>query len=198
MYIPSQFEITDRNEMLAYIRANGFGQLVSCVDGRPLVTHMPFLLSDDNCSLVGHMARNNPQWQTIENQEVLVTLQGPHDYISPSWYSTASVPTWDYQAAHVYGICTVFEQPQRLQEVVDELSNQYEETFEQPWQPEYRKTMLQAIVGIDIQITNIQCKYKLSQNRPKQDQLEIIRQLKSRGSVQLAQAIERSVHTLNE
>ena len=83
MYIPRHFEIADSPEIFAFIEANAFGQLISTLEGRLFSTHMPFLLGANHNLLLGHLARANPQWRDIEGQEVLITLQGPHDYISP-------------------------------------------------------------------------------------------------------------------
>ena len=192
MYIPKQFEITDQTEIYKFIEANAFGQLISSVQGRPFSTHMPFLVSDDRQKLTGHLAKQNPQYQEIEGQEVLVTLQGAHDYISPSWYSSPGVPTWNYQTVHVYGICTVFSNPESLKEVVDALTNKYESRFKEPWQPQYKASMLAAIVGLDITIKEIQCTYKLSQNRSSQDRKQVADQLEKSCSVHLSKAMRRN------
>jgi transcriptional regulator len=88
MYIPKHFEVTDEGEIFSFIEANAFGQLVSSVARRPFSTHMPFLVSSDKKKMIGHVAKQNPQYSEIDGQEVLITLQGPHDYISPSWYSS--------------------------------------------------------------------------------------------------------------
>ena len=101
MYIPKHFEVTDKQEALEFIKFNAFGQLISTVEGRLFVSHLPFLVSDDRKSILCHLAKNNPQWKGIEEQEILVTFQGPHDYVSPNWYSSPGVPTWNYQAVHV-------------------------------------------------------------------------------------------------
>ena len=101
MYIPEHFAVTDTSEVFAFIEANAFGQLVSNVDGRLFATHMPFLLSEDKSRLLGHVARQNPQHLALEGQECLVILQGPHGYISPSWYNTPGVPTWNYQVVRL-------------------------------------------------------------------------------------------------
>ena len=79
MYIPRHFEVTDEREIYAFIESNAFGQLITNVAGRPFSTHIPFLLSGDRTRLTGHIARQNPQASSVEGQEVLVTLQGPHD-----------------------------------------------------------------------------------------------------------------------
>ena len=93
MYIPKHFEITDKSEIFAFVEANAFGQLISNVDGRLYSTHLPFLLSKDRYKITGHLALQNPQLAEIDMQEVLVTLEGAHDYISPAWYSSPGVPT---------------------------------------------------------------------------------------------------------
>jgi transcriptional regulator len=193
MYIPRHFEVTDREEIFSFVEANGFGQLISQVEGRPFCTHLPLVLSEDRSRLLAHIARVNPQHLEIEGQEALVILEGPHDYISPSWYTGAGVPTWNYQAVHIYGVCRVFNEPARLQELVGQLTAKYEAGFEKPWQPEYKEAMLGAIVGLDIEIRDVQCKYKLSQNRPAADQEQVVQALREGGSEDLAQAMEKNI-----
>ena len=190
MYIPAQFAISDRAEIFAFIEANAFGQLISTVDNRLFVTHLPFLVSGDRTRLFGHVARQNPQHLDLDGQEILVTFEGPHDYISPSWYGSPGVPTWNYQAVHVYGKCAVFNEPGRLAELVGRLTEKYESAFEVPWRPEYKATMLGAIVGIEILIGEVQGKFKLSQNRPDNDRLAVIKALEENGSTKLAAAMK--------
>ena len=191
MYIPKHFEVTDRDVLCAFINENAFGQLVSTVGGKLFSTHMPFLLSDDKTRLTGHVARLNPQHAELDGQEVLVTLQGPHDYISPSWYASAGVPTWNYQAVHIYGRGRVFDDTDALRSVVAALTEKYEAAYERPWQPDYKAAMLSAIVGVEVTISEIQGKFKLSQNRPAQDQRQVVTQLKAQGADALAAAMER-------
>ncbi len=189
MYIQKHFEITDTEEILAFLKANAFGQITSMVEGKLFTSHIPFLASEDGSVLMGHLAKANPQWNSIQNQEVLVTFQGPHDYISPSWYSSPGVPTWNYQTVHVYGLCKIIRDSDRLKEIVDALTKFYESQFSAQWTIEYSSSMLQGIVGIEIQVTDIQCKYKLNQNRSDKDRLEVIKQLESKGSSELALAM---------
>jgi transcriptional regulator len=134
-----------------------------------------------------------PAWRQLEGQQVLITFQGPHDYVSPSWYQTAGVPTWNYQAVHVYGSCRVFDDAGELAAVVDSLSERYESGFETPWKPQYRDAMLKAIIGVEIEIDEIQCKYKLSQNRSEADQRQVIDQLDNLQSESLAQAMRKTL-----
>ncbi len=192
MYIPEYFKISDDDEIFSYIEANAFGQLISNVHGRFFSSHLPFLISGDKTSLIAHTARQNPQYRELDGQEALVTLQGVHEYISPSWYSGPGVPTWNYQAVHIYGKCKVFHDPVRLKEVVETLAAKFESAFEIPWQPDYKESMLGAIVGIEITISEIQCKYKLSQNRPVQDRKQVIERLNATGPNKMATAMERN------
>ena len=192
MYIPKYFEVKDKDEVFAFIEANAFGQLISTVKGRIFSTHLPFLLSEDKSKIIGHLALPNPQHAEIDGQEVLITLEGAHDYISPAWYSSTGVPTWNYQTVHIYGQCTVFRSEEKLQNIVNALTTKYEAAFKKPWQPEYKHSLLNAIVGVEVSINEVQCKYKLSQNRSAQDRSQVIEQLKAVGSNKLAEVMERN------
>ena len=174
MYIPRHFQETDKDKIVDFIEANAFGQLVSITNGKITSTHMPFLLSDDNTKLLGHLALQNPQHEGLDGQEVLITLEGPHDYISPSWYTKPGVPTWNYQAVHIYGNCKVFSESEKLKSIVNSLTGKYEAGFESPWQPDYNPAMLKAIIGVEILISDIQCKFKLSQNRTTEERQQVI------------------------
>ena len=192
MYVPKHFEITDKEEIYSFIEANTFGQIISNVSGRPFSSHIPFLISADRTRIIGHLSKQNPQHIELDGQEALVTLQGPHEYISPTWYTGSGVPTWNYQAVHIYGQCRTFHDADTLKVVVDDLTNKYEKSFQTPWQPSYKFSMLEAIIGFEVTITEIQCKYKLSQNRSLQDQEKVIEQLESKGSKILAEAMARN------
>ena len=169
MYIPTKFEITNKEEIYKFIQEHSFGQLISLVDKQIFATHMPFYLSEDRSQIFGHLAKQNPQHQELEGQEVLIVLQGPHDYISPAWFDSPGVPTWNYQAVHIYGQCRTFENTAKLKELVEIHTSKYEASSRQPWQPDYNPSMLNAIVGIEVKINKIQCKFKLSQNRSPKD-----------------------------
>lgn len=189
MYIPKHFCVNDLEQVYSFIEVHGFGQLISQVDGRMSSSHIPFLLSECRTKLFCHLAIQNPQASTIEGQEVLVSLQGAHGYISPSWYSSPGVPTWNYQAVHLYGHCRTMTDSDELAAVVAALTNKYESEFIEPWQPDYNESLLGAIVGFEITICDIQCKYKLSQNRSLADRENLVKQLDAAGSSQLAQAM---------
>jgi len=191
MFIPKSFQINDKQEIYAFIQANAFGQLISNKENRLLSSHLPFLLSDDKTKLIGHLAKVNPQEEDLHDEQVLITLHGAHDYISPSWYEGAGVPTWNYQAVHIYGEYKVFNEPKALKEVVDALTAKYESGFKEPWQPNYRAAMLGGIVGFEVTISDIQAAYKLSQNKSETDRNRIIQELESLGSNDLATAMKR-------
>ncbi|MDB4076887.1 FMN-binding negative transcriptional regulator [Porticoccaceae bacterium] len=192
MFTPSHFKITDDEEIYSFIDHNGFGQIISTVQGKIFSTHIPFLLSEDRNSLIGHMALQNPQQAEIDGQEVLITLEGPHAYISPTWYTSPGVPTWNYQTVHIYGICKLLHDPSALKTIVDDLTLKYETALGTHWQPNYNKAMLKYIVGVEIKVSNIQCKYKLSQNQSLQDRENVAKELDKLGSGLLATAIRHT------
>jgi transcriptional regulator len=193
MYIPDHFKVEDEEEIFSFLQANAFGQLISRVNGRLFCSHIPFLIGDDRSYLMGHLAKANDQWRELEGQEVLITFQGAHDYVSPSWYKSAGVPTWNYQAVHVYASCQLINDEAGLSEIVDSLTQVYESNFEQPWQPRYSANMLKAIVGMRLQICDIQCKYKISQNRILDDQKNVAEQFQQRADAALYQAMQYSI-----
>lgn len=189
MYIPEYFNQPDREKAISLIKANSFGQLISQVDGRLFATHLPFMVSDDGTTLLCHLARENPQWEKTENQEVLLTFQGPHDYISPGWYTHRGVPTWNYQVVHVYGTCRCIHSPDDLRAIVDRLTQIHENRQEEPWEPVYSDNMLRGIVGIEITVTEMQCAFKLNQNRSQQDRDGVISALNEQGTDDMASAM---------
>jgi transcriptional regulator len=113
--------------------------------------------------------------------------------VSPSWYKSAGVPTWNYQVVHIYANCQLINDEEGLAEIVDGLTRVYESSFEQPWQPSYSSSMLKAIVGLRLEITDIQCKYKISQNRILDDQKNVAEQFKQRADKALYQAMQQSI-----
>ena len=191
MYIPKHFEVTDQEEICRFIKENAFGQLISSVDNRPFSTHLPFQLNAEQNSLFCHVARRNPQWKAIAEQEVLVTFQGAHDYVSPTWYNSAGLPTWNYQAVHVYGKAELITDANELQSLVNALSHTYEQSRAKPWEPDYNPSTLNMIVGIRIHISELQCQFKLSQNRSKEEQQNVIDALNNSGAHALATQMEK-------
>lgn len=185
MYTPKSFQCTDTEAINAFIRQNGFAVLVSHTD-KFLATHIPLELSDDNTRLYGHLAKANPQGKGFSHSpEVLAIFQGPHAYISSSWYNHENVPTWNYMAVHVYGTLRILE-GERLYNSLTQLTNRYEQQSRSPVSLEkmsagYVERQMRAVIGFEIEITSTTASYKLSQNRSPEDHANIIRELEARG-----------------
>lgn len=190
MYLPGHFEEEHQDKLTGFIRQHSFGLLVSRHEQRPFASHLPFLHESGEGGrgkLLGHMARANPQWQSLaDGQEVLVVFQGPHAYISPSWYDAPGVPTWNYAVVHVCGTARLIEDGSGLWRLLQRMTEHYEAAFEQPWQPKLSETervrLLGMIVGFEIEVTDIQGKFKLSQNRSPQIRANVIHHLRAGAS----------------
>ncbi|MDB6016325.1 MAG: FMN-binding negative transcriptional regulator [Pedosphaera sp.] len=178
MYIPSAFRVEDVAKLIAFIQRYNFATLITCDGAAPFASHLPMLFypgAGCHGTLVSHMARANPQWQNFASgREVLVVFQGPHSYISPSWYKTEpAVPTWNYVAVHAYGIPKVLDQPERVLSILHDTILVHESSFERPWPGtlpnEYRDKLIQNIVAFEISLTRIEGKFKLGQNRSAAD-----------------------------
>ena len=186
MYIPDKFREDDIETLHAFIREHSFGILVTQMDGAPFATHLPFLFDADRGShgmLRAHMARANPHWRSFNEQEALVIFQGPHAYVSPSWYEVElSVPTWNYAAVHAYGIPRLIEDSAALYDQLKTLVQIHEAQFEQPWPfplPEdYVQKMMRGVVGFTFEITRLEGKFKMSQNRSAKERERVIEALR--------------------
>jgi transcriptional regulator len=186
MYIPKFNAVTDTTLLHVLMRRFSFATLVTTHEGAPFATHLPFLIYPEvgeHTTLVAHMARGNPQWQDFDGRsEALVIFQGPHAYISPSWYGEpVSVPTWNYAVVHAYGVPRVIEDEARVREVVRALVDEHEGGFAEPWAmdlpEEYLQKQLRAIVAFELPIARLEGKLKLSQNRSDEDQRRVIERL---------------------
>ena len=183
MYIPKHFLETDLDALAELIEAHAFGTLITLADGRPFATHVPFLYERAANALHAHVARANPQWQGLgATREVLAIFQGPHGYISPTWYVDPGVPTWNYAAVHVYGTAVTIDDPEATARHVEALAARFERGNPTPWKPSYDPKRLAGIVGIEIRITEIQGKLKLSQNRSTADRAGVIAKLAASGT----------------
>ncbi|MET3288999.1 FMN-binding negative transcriptional regulator [Brevibacillus fluminis] len=184
MYIPKYYKVTDIDEIREFIEKNSFGTLVTTKQGKPIATHIPLELrkNGDDFYITGHMAYGNPQWKTFETCEsVLVMYQGPHAYISSSWYGHENVPTWNYQAVHVYGSASILSQ-EELKEDLKLLLQKYENHRDNPilWEklsPQFLEDEIKGIVGFKIKVQEIQAAYKLSQTRNEADYQNIVHKL---------------------
>lgn len=208
MYIPRAFEVTDKERLFAFIRANSFGVLFSQNNGQPCATHLPFLLEVDNESngvLSGHFAKANPHWKEIEG-EVLAVFGGPHAYISPTWYEAENtVPTWNYTAVHAYGHITMIQEKEALLQLVQDTVRFYEAAMPTSWQFDssekfYRK-MIGGVVGFKIEISRLEGKWKLNQNHPLERQqkvVKVLQQSKSQNEQVIAALMMENIQTQNK
>lgn len=184
MYIPKYFKITDMEEIEEFIKNNSFATIVSINKGRPIASNIPVLLNkvEDDYYLTGHLAYGNPQWRTfVHADEILVIFNGPHAYVSSSWYEQENVPTWNYQSVNIYGKASLMEGDE-LEQDLTKLLEKYEKFRENPilWDklsPEMLQQELKGIKGFKIKVTEVQAAYKLSQNRNDTDYANIISEL---------------------
>ncbi len=186
MYTPKLYREEDRVKIVEFLQQNDFATLV-CYDGeKPVASHLLVEVLEDGEKLLinGHMSRANSLWRTFENNsEVLVMFQGPHTYISPTWYNHVNVPTWNYQSVHVYGRPRVItdhdEAYSLLKRLIDrhEINSHYRmETLPQ----DFVEKEMKGIVAFQIEVTQIHANYKLSQNRSDEDYQNIISHLEER------------------
>jgi transcriptional regulator len=201
MYLPERFREDDLPTLHALMRDYSFAALVTPHEGGPCASHLPLILAADEGpygTLYGHMARANAQWRDFDaSPDALVIFQGPHAYVSPSWYAAdpANVPTWNYAVVHAYGSPRLITDEDACQALLDILVQTHEAPFASPWRlqmPEAeRRQKMQGIVTFAIRITRLEGKLKLSQNRSRADQQQVAEALK-----QSPDAVSRDVGTL--
>ncbi len=200
MYTPPYYKNENPKELGEFIQHNGFGILVSQVQGKLWATHLPLIFAQDK--LLGHISRGNKQWKELANsEEVMVIFTGPHTYISSSWYDHENVPTWNYEAVHVYGKVRMIE-GEELISSLRQLTNQYEKESVHPvsvdtMSKKFLETEVRGIVGIEIAIDRMEASYKLSQNRDEKNHTNIISELEKRkdeNSVAIANEMKKYGH----
>lgn len=194
-YVPRHFRLDDPAALEAFVAANAFGTLVSAGPAGLSVSHLPFLPErdgDGRLRLLGHVARANAHWQELEGAgEVLVIFSGPHAYVSPSWYANhPSVPTWNYAVVHAHGRARLLP-PEALPGLLDRLSRAYEDPRPSPWRmaglpADYTAKMLPAIAGFEVAVERLEGKFKLSQNRRREDVDGVAAALEREGQPELA------------
>ncbi|MEK4229216.1 FMN-binding negative transcriptional regulator [Solibacillus sp. FSL H8-0538] len=203
MYIPKYYQVKNIDEIIELIERNSFATIVTTKNGKPIATHLPLQLhkEGEDYFITGHMANGNPQWRTFETcVDVLVIYQGPHAYISSSWYVHENVPTWNYQAVHVYGQASILSEEELKQDLM-ELLEKYEKRRENPvlWDklsPQLLESELKGIVGFKIKVKEIQAAYKLSQNRNEKDYHNIVEKLQEEenlNSQKLAEVMKKRI-----
>lgn len=191
MYLPAFNAVHDAEQIREFVAAAKVAQLVTVgSDGVPLATLLPVLWEGER--LIAHMARLNPQWQSItDGAPALAIVSGPDAYISPSWYASKSehhrvVPTWNYSAVHLTGTVAVHQDPEWVLDAVTALTQRHEGKREQPWAvsdapAKFVAGRLKAIVGIELTVTSVEAKAKLSQNRSDEDRGGAIAGLRAEG-----------------
>ncbi|GAA1807640.1 FMN-binding negative transcriptional regulator [Planosporangium flavigriseum] len=201
MYVPAHFAADDAavHELLAN---HGAADLITATPQGLLATLLPFVYdpqAGEHGALLGHLARNNEQWRQPVLGEAMVIVRGPDAYVTPSWYASKAehgrvVPTWNYVTAHVYGRLVVHDDPAWLDALVRRLTDRHEAASPQPWSvddapPAFIAGQLRAIVGVEVVISRIEAKLKLSQNRPAADIDGVIAGLEARGDAASAEAV---------
>lgn len=210
MYLPAHFR-EERGEVLqALIRRHPLATLVTMGADGLIANHIPLEWDPEPAphgSLVGHVARGNPQWRDRRPEiEALAIFQGPDSYVSPSWYATKRetgkvVPTWNYAVVQARGLLIVHDDPVWLRALVRRLTDRHESGFAAPWKvsdapDDFIDRQLKAIVGIEIPIRQIEGKWKMSQNRPETDRRGVAEGLEARGDATSAEVADLVAATL--
>lgn len=201
MYVPNHFAADDEQvrALLSRIRA---ADLVTSTPRGMIATYLPLLYDPDaggHGALLGHVARNNDQWREPAAGESLVIAHGPDAYVTPSWYASKAehgrvVPTWNYVTAHVYGQLVVHDDTAWLDSLVRRLTDHHEAGLAHPWSaddapPAFFAGQLRAIVGVELRITRVEAKVKMSQNRPRADVEGVIEGYTRSGDPEMAEAV---------
>jgi transcriptional regulator len=204
MYIPSLFQESRIEILHELVQANSFGTLVTVEADGLNANHLPFELVSDGSPfgvLRAHVARANPVWQNIGQVEALAIFQGPQAYITPSWYPTKrengkAVPTWNYMVVHAYGPLKAVDDAEWLRGMVTRLTERHEAGQWKPWQvtdapADYIDKMLSAIVGLEIPVTRMLGKWKVSQNQPEANRQGAEAGLRHVGQAAMADAVAK-------
>ena len=203
MYVPANFAEERVPVLHETIRAIKLGTLVTLGGEEMIASHVPMLVDPEPApygTLLGHIARANPQWKDASQKvRALAMFIGPDAYITPSWYATKRatgkvVPTWNYAAIHAYGRVRFFDDPERLLKLVTRLTATHEAARARPWAVSdapaaFVQGMLRAIVGFELPIERLEGKWKMSQNRPAEDRAGVIEGLRSDGETQVAEIV---------
>ena len=195
MYCPAHFQENSPAALAELIEAHPLGTVVRNTSDGLVADHIPLLfqsVAGSKGKLIGHVAVNNPLWQTEPDQELLVVFQGPSTYISPNWYATKAeagkvVPTWNYAVVHAYCSLKAIREPSKVLAIISELTDHHESKQAHPWRvgdapSDFTERLLHSIVGIELTINRIQGKWKVSQNQPKANQQSVMAGLQSQGS----------------
>lgn len=185
MYIPKINIMQDRERIVAFMQRFSFATIITANDDIPVATHLPFLVREEEGELYlySHFAKQNDQWKDISNRKILVVFNEPHAYISPSLYEQEqNVPTWNYLAVHAYGYGELITGLDAVKELMEATIDNYEAPFRAQWErlsEKYINGLMAGVTGFRIKVTELLAKEKLSQNKTKQEQLNIIASLSS-------------------
>jgi len=180
MYIPKHYLSTDQKEITAFMQRYNFGTLITAEENIPTATHLPFLTEEegDGVVLSSHFAKANPQAAALEGKEILVIFSEPHAYISPAFYEKEqNVPTWNYVAVHAYGKARLISDETGMLALLEKSILAFDTDYIQQWQrlpDDYKSRMLKGIVAFQIEVTTLEGKKKLSQNKTPTEQKRII------------------------
>lgn len=189
MYVPTYFAENNLETVFSFMEDHSFALLVSDLAGTPFASHLPLLLdrtSGTHGTLVGHVARANPQWEHADGRSVLAIFSGPHAYVSPTWYeSEGTVPTWNYAAVHAAGTFRVIHDESHVLRVIASTVETYERSMPRPWQFDSDsasvRQLLEGIVAFRIEIVRLEGKFKLGQNHTKERRQKVISGLTGTG-----------------
>jgi transcriptional regulator len=191
MYTPSENKETDSVKLLAFMQANSFAVMCCSGVGGLKATHLPFVIEQrgEQTFITSHMARANDQWKDLGNgADLLLIFQGAHGYISPSLYEKKeSVPTWNYIAVHAYGKARLLTDKEESIHVLEKMISQYEPAYFSQWKQlnaSYIDGMIKGIVAFEIEVSRLEGKYKLSQNKTEKEKDNIIESLEASKDVQ--------------
>jgi transcriptional regulator len=182
VYTPASFEARNRAAIARLLHDYPFATLITPGTPEPHISHVPLLFvpgCEPHGILIGHVARANPHWQHAKDGESVAIFQGPHAYVSPSWYEHPErmVPTWNYAVAHAHGMLEIIEDPVETRRVLDALVQRFEHARPAPWTfamaSRQRDAMVGAIVAFRLRVKRVEGKFKLSQNRSAEDRRRV-------------------------
>lgn len=183
MYIPKEFQQPDQTTAIEYMKKYSFATLITATENTPRATHLPFVIEveNDNIILHSHMAKDNPQWEEFAKSSCLVVFSNPNAYISPSLYEkNDNVPTWNYVAVHASGKAEILDSETEKIALLERMIQTYEPEYFAQWKTvseRYKSNLFPDLVAFKIQVSQLECKEKLSQNRTRKERENIVQSL---------------------